>query len=107
MSSNELTVSDLRRIEALVARYKQLEHAMQTGVAYKMEYDPKDTTPKHLRVGINSAMVETGALVQLLIQKGMLTQIEWLEMLVAGLEKEVQSYTDELTRHHGANITLE
>ena len=38
-------------------RYLDAAHAMQTGVAFTMHQDSSQTDPKHLRVGINSAMV--------------------------------------------------
>jgi hypothetical protein len=41
-------------------RYQAASHAMQSGVAMKMNYDANETTPKHLRV--NSAKVEHSAL---------------------------------------------
>lgn len=80
---------------------------MQTGVAYKMEKDPSDTTPKHLRVGVNSAMVECSALVKIMIDKGILTEEEFIDAMIDQLEKEVAMYTKEIRRLYGAdNITL-
>lgn len=42
-------------------RYMNAAHAMQSGVAIWMERGNKETEPKHLRVGINSAMSDQGA----------------------------------------------
>src|SRR5687767_13839287 len=56
----------MMNLEEKRAKYLKLCHAMQTGVAFKMEKDNKDTTPKHLRVGINAAMVDHAALTNLL-----------------------------------------
>jgi len=88
-------------------RYKQLMHAMQTGVAATMplEGDLGETSPKHLRVGVNSARCETSALVNLLIAKGITTQEEFLDYLIAVLENEVESYEKKLSKD-GVNVKL-
>ena len=95
-----------RRIEAAKARYQAAAHAMQTGVAFTMDFDPSPTTPKHLRVGVNSAMVEHGALAALLMQKGIITEVEYLESLADFMEKERDSYVKMLKDCGYDNITL-
>lgn len=77
-------------------RYIAAVHAMQTGVALKIQRDPTEASPKHLRVGINSAMVETSALAKLLIEKGVITLDDWLKAVAVGMENEVKLYADEL-----------
>lgn len=64
----------MARLDDLRREYLRLAHAMQAGVAMWQNYDPSETTPKHLRVGINSAMADHGALVDLLFKKGILTE---------------------------------
>ena len=95
-----------RRIEAAKARYKAAAHAMQTGVAFTMDSNPSETSPKHLRVGVNSAMVEHGALAHLLMQKGIITEVEYLESLADFMEKERDSYLKILKDRGYDNITL-
>jgi len=79
-------------------RYLAACHAMQTGVKYEMESDAlrgavnSATTPKHLRVGVNSAMVSHTALVQLLISKGLLTEEEYYHSQALAMEVEVKRY---------------
>src|SRR5687768_12035238 len=90
-------------------RYLALCHAMQTGVAFKMEKDAKDTTPKHLRVGINAAMSDHGALVGLLFKKGIITEEEYYDALIESMEREVQMYQSKIEELYGAGpikITL-
>jgi len=87
-------------------RYQQLAHAMQSGVAAKMHKDPSDTTPKHLRVGVNMAMREHAALAGLLIKKGLITDDEYMDALNAGMEEEVEMYKRELRELYGADIDL-
>jgi hypothetical protein len=93
-------------IEDAYQRYTSAAHAMQSGVAAKMERDPSETTPKHLRTGVNSSMVENSALVKLLVSKGILTDEEWAEALADGMEAEVRLYEKWLSENLGATITL-
>lgn len=93
-------------IEDAYQRYVAAAHAMQSGVAAKMERDPSETTPKHLRTGVNSSMVENSALVKLLVSKGVLTDEEWAEALAEGMEDEVRLYEKWLTEKIGTNISL-
>ena len=92
-------------------RYVAASHAMQSGVAMDMTTDPNQksqgaTTPKHLRVGINSAMVDASALAELLMAKGIITQAEYLEAIAAGMEREQARYEQILSRRTGSKITL-
>jgi|HubBroStandDraft_6_1064221.scaffolds.fasta_scaffold00184_15 hypothetical protein len=88
-------------------RYRAAAHAMQSGVKLKMTregvgdpdegYVPRgECSPKHLRVGINSAMSDHGALARLLIDKGVFTEEEYTEAIADGMEREVQFYRTEL-----------
>ena len=80
---------------------------MQSGVAMKMNYDSSETTPKHLRVGVNSAMVETGALAKLLMEKGVFTEEEYYQALVEVMQNEVNLYREWLQqRLNNVNIQL-
>lgn len=87
-------------------RYVKAAHAMQSGVAAKMALNPSETTPKHLRTGVNSAMVEHSALAKLLEDKGIITADEYVAALATAMEAEVKLYEDELARITGQNITL-
>ena len=93
-------------LEADYQRYTTAAHAMQSGVKAKMEHDPSETTPKHLRTGVNSSMVGNSALVKLLITKGILTEEEWAEALADGMEAEVALYEKWLSERIGIAITL-
>lgn len=85
--------------------YTEAAHAMQSGVAMMMNIDPSETTPKHLRVGINSAMVETSTIVGLLIEKGIITSDEWKAALTKEMNAEVERYEKTL-KDHGINAHL-
>ncbi|NPU91419.1 MAG: hypothetical protein HPY82_05845 [Gammaproteobacteria bacterium] len=86
--------------------YMQLCHAMQTGVAMKQGMGGNESTPKHLRVGINTAMADHNALARLLISKGVITSDEYAEALIAGMREEVRLYERELTEKIGHFIRL-
>lgn len=83
-------------LEEANARYARALHAMQTGVAVKMLHDPHETQPKHLRVGINSAMSNMGGLVTLLMDKGIITREEYYSAVADAMEREATMYHDEL-----------
>lgn len=95
-------------VEKLKARYAAAMHAMQSGVAMEMEVDERRsaTEPKHLRVGINSAMVNDYAMMMLFVKKGIITEREYLEAVVEAAEKEKTDYEARLTAYFGKTITL-
>jgi len=94
--------------QKLKDRYEQLLHAMQSGVAMEMNLSGRQpaTEPKHLRVGVNAAMCDHAALVKVLIDKGILTDEEYLKAMVEKMEEEVSAYETRLTESTGAKITL-
>jgi hypothetical protein len=66
---------------------------MQSGVAALMgQGHDSETEPKHLRVGVNSALCENGALVRLLIAKGVITADEISKASADEMEAEVRRY---------------
>jgi len=74
-------------------RYLDAVHGMQTGVATIAGMgDAKDLEPKHLRVGVNSAMCNQAALVRLLIAKGLITLTEYQKELADEMERERERY---------------
>lgn len=74
-------------------RYLEAAHGMQAGVAAVMGLgDSSETTPKHLRVGINSAMCDHAALVRLLIAKGLFTEQEYAKEVADEMERERDRY---------------
>jgi len=89
-----------------IERYKAAIHAMQSGIAMEMNWNPKDTEPKHLRVGVNSALVDSGALQKLLIDKGIITEDELYSALADMAELEVKMYEERINEHYGTNGTI-
>jgi hypothetical protein len=79
--------------------YLEAMHGVQTGV--KFEIESKDernaSSPKHLRTGINSAMLNQAAIACLLIKKGIITEAEYLEEIRLWANNEL----DMFEKHHG------
>jgi len=97
----------MSKADELRQRYATAMHAVQAGVATKMELGgDQTTTPKHLRVGINSALVDCSAVAGLLIRKGLFTEEEYLEALADAAERERDSYEAELSVRLGKPVTL-
>lgn len=90
----------------LVEENHRLVHAMQSGVAFMMNYDTKATDPKHLRVGVNNALVEASAIVKLLVDKGICTGDEYFVILNQMLREEVDRYQKEIKEVTGTEVTL-
>lgn len=94
------------RRQELRERYLQAAHAMQTGVALQIAHDPKVGAPKDLRVGINSAMSDAGALAKLLIDKGIFTEEEYYLAMAEAMEREAARYTKDSSRILGEPVFL-
>ena len=62
--------------------------------------------PKHLRTGINLAMVEHSALAQLLIEKGVIDEDDYLLALARVMEAEQALYEKRLSEKLGVKVTL-
>ncbi len=91
------------KLSKLKARYLELCHAMQTGVTFMMHFNGKEVEPKHLRVGINASMSDHGALVQLLLKKGLITEEEYYEELCESMQREVDNYLLMINRERENN----
>jgi hypothetical protein len=80
-----------QQIEEAWRRYLAACHAVQTATAFEIEtkgLPAAGASPKHLRVGISTQKVEMGALVGLLIRKGLMTELEWFTSIAAAMEQE-------------------
>lgn len=84
----------------------RLQHAMQSGVAADQAGGSLDGTPKHLRVGVNTAFLQNNAITSLLIKKGIITDIEYLEQLNKEIKAEITRYEQRLLERYGKVIKL-
>lgn len=95
MMKRSSLMDDARRKE-LGNRYRAATHAMQSGVALKLRKGGDENSPKNLRVGVNSAMVDSAALAKLLIANHVITEEQYFLAMVEGMEDEAKRYEDEL-----------
>lgn len=92
--------------QQLMQEYELLTHAMQTGVAYEIGLPSDASSPKHLRVGVNSAMVNDAAMTRLLVEKGIITELEYLRAIRDEMKREVKRYEELLAKHYGTTVSL-
>jgi hypothetical protein len=93
------------RTQAHWTRLARAAHAMQSGVAYEMERGRDAATePKHLRVGVNAAMVDHAALVRLLVAKGLFTWEEYAKECADEMEREVARYEERANAGGGDQV---
>lgn len=101
-----MTDEDKKRIEAADKRYMAAAHGMQSGVAMELNLDPKISTAKDLRVGINSAHVTNLGLARLLMAKGVFTLVEYHEAMADAMEEERTNYEARLQEKLGGNTKI-
>ncbi len=79
-------------------RYMEAAHGMQAGVATMAGMgDGSETSPKHLRVGVNSAMCDHAGLVRLLMAKGLFTEEEYMKEIADEMEREKERYEQRIS----------
>jgi hypothetical protein len=92
--------------------YSEAAHAIQTGVAMDIELDAmrsedrSATSTKHLRVGVNMALVEQAAIAKLLIDKGLITQREFDDAITHAVNEEAKRYEQHISERLGRRVTL-
>ncbi len=87
-------------------RYEAAMHGVQSGIAMHMNYDPDLTTPKHLRVGVTSSLVNSEGLAQLLMDKGVFTLLEYLEAMADAAERERGRWTQTVQEDVGGAVEI-
>lgn len=93
-------------------RYRAALQAVQAGAATEIGLNHPTFHPelqrafKHLRVGIDSAKVEQAALVALLIQRGILTEGDYVGAIADGMEQEKARWEAMLSARLNTKITL-
>lgn len=90
--------------EEQAAKLQELGHRVQSGIAFfEGQRDLLGTRyaevePKHLRVGVNSALIETSSLARVMFRKGLMTSEEYFDALIESWEQEVDSYREKVKR---------
>jgi hypothetical protein len=86
--------------------YEDLAQRIQAGVATEYKYEPDRFSPKHLGVGNNLRAVDQGALVSLLVSKGVITWTEYQDALIESAKEEVLRIEAVLSKKMGAAVRL-
>ena len=81
--------------------YMALMHQMQTGVAFTM-HRSDEASPKHLRVGVNSAICMVSALVKTLVEADVIIWEDFRDSEIEMLKQDIESYKSRL----GGNVEL-
>lgn len=87
--------------------YEQYMHMMQSGVAALIErHRATDTSLKHLRTGINTAHADISSMASLLIDKGLITKLEYYKALRDGAKKEAELMQETIRQILGPQFTI-
>lgn len=93
-----------------VRRYNAAMHGVQSAIAVEIQLlgaNAAGADAKHLRTGVNSAMVNDHALANLLIEKGVFTRAEYGEAVAQAAEHEHAMMTDLVRKKTGMpNLTF-
>lgn len=93
--------------EQLMRRETALSHAIQSAIAFQIQAGCEAATPKHLRVGVDTSKADHGALVKLLVEKGVFTEEEYFVEMIAGLERELEFQTKQAQKYGApSNVTF-
>lgn len=95
-------MTDQGKKALITERYMRAAHRVQTAI----EFSPDKTgqEPKHLRVGVDLSKSDMGGLAQLLINKGLITEEEYLLAITKFAEQEATHREDEFSVRFGINV---
>lgn len=78
--------------------YLDAMHGVQSAVAYELSSGKStDATPKQLRVGVNSCMIDSAALALCLMNAGVIKEADYMEALRLMANNELAMYE---SKHH-------
>jgi hypothetical protein len=72
----------------------------------KLELDPTFGTAKDIRTGLDTSKSDMGGLVNLLITKGIFTDVEYMEAVAASMKQEHQRWEEEISQMLGTDTVL-
>lgn len=91
--------------EEQLEKYNRAMHGVQSAIKFLIDRGDDLASPKHLRVGIHSALVNDHAISTLLIEKGIITEEEYFDQLVESAEQELE-YLTVMARDYCGNQNL-
>lgn len=99
-----------------IEEYGIAMHALQSGIAFSLakknptvpdiNQNPYLRELKHQRVGIDGTKSDHSALVKLLIERGIITDEEYIDAMLEGVIAEVHRYEKALSQEYGVKVTL-
>lgn len=95
-----MTEEDVKNVE----RYEAAMHGVQSSVALdigKFGDNAAGADHKHLRTGINACLVDSSAVAQLLMGKGVFTEAEYYAALAVAAETELERCTKHMREKTG------
>lgn len=93
-------------------RYMAAAHAVQTGTKHVAHTRHLGADRGELqryidnRTGLNCVMAEFAGLTKLLVDKGVITAVEFYASIAEGLEREKERLEEEIAGGNGSKITL-
>ena len=87
----------------------ELTKGIQKGIEYISQTDFTEIQPKQMRLELNIMMIQHNALVEVLVDKRLITKEEYTQYVIRHMEQEIQAYKEDLHVIYGENadITLD
>lgn len=89
-----------------MVRYQRASHKVQAGLAFLENTDPARFMPKHLRTGIDMSKSDQRGLANLLIDKGVFTEDEYISAMADAAEIEAADMETYIEQKLGRKVTL-
>jgi hypothetical protein len=105
-ANERMSDKDRVRFDELFQEYVRHAHGVQAGVGMKLELDPTFGTAKDIRTGLDTSKADQGGLVNLLIVKGVFTDVEYMEAIVTSMKQERRRWEEEISQTLGTDTVL-
>lgn len=96
----------LKNLTDLGLSYEEAGHGVQTAIAFKMGQGEKATEPKHMRTGIDMSKADMLGLVELLIDKNIITSAEYLEAIRLSANQELALHEEEVQQKYNIKTSF-
>ncbi|MES2694185.1 MAG: hypothetical protein V4773_11985 [Verrucomicrobiota bacterium] len=94
------------KLRDLGLSYEAAVHGIQSAIAYDMKNGGRATEPKHMRVGVDTSKAEMAGLATILIEKGVFTVEEYVEVMRRAVNEEVAMREAEISAKVGRKVDL-
>jgi hypothetical protein len=105
-ANERMSDKDRDRFDELFQEYVRHAHGVQAGIGMKLELDPTFGTAKDIRTGLDTSKADQGGLVNLLIMKGVFTDVEYMEAIVTSMKQEHRRWEEEISQVLGTDTVL-